>query len=457
MKIAAAMAAPRMSAAKDPSHRKEKLLRHSLNALIFLSFFQNGLTVLINFKLRLLGFVILVILFAKGLFSAQPPLRLFEKFMLAWFGTGVLSGLFDYRYGMDGQVTYALVYNLIFEFAWILAYFSGKYAASQGVDFRKIMTWTLIFGIVLTAVAILEKFFHQYIELYLLATSQNAFILENSNSVFNRGYGYDESAYRCVSFVLEFIAFSYLCGILGLAFLVLLLEYRKIWYLIGLITSVSALFLTQSLASLAAFIICAILYLLVAKRVKLLHLTYLALAGGIFVTVFVLQKEGSNPFEGIQNRISGLASGEDEGLITHFQNFQFGVIENFRPLGHGLGTADFLHGLIPQQMVNDENPTIEHEYFRVLFEMGGMGFLIYLVTLGLAFKQAITLYRGETDPWRKCVAAICVLWFLEHFLVGFAHRSFPNYESVIFPALLFGFLCYRAPAKISAPMVADPD
>ncbi len=449
MTSSAAESATRMPTGKNGSQRKELILRLALNLLIFLSFFQNGLTVLLNVKLRLIGFLILVVLFAKGLFSSQSPLRLFEKAMLVWFGTGVLSGLFDFRYGINSQVAYSLAYNLIFEFGWIMAFFAGKYAGSQGVNFRKVMAWTLFFGIVLTGLAILEKFFHEYVELYLLATSNNAFIQENFNSVFRRGYGYDESAYRCVSFVLEFISFSYLCGILTLAFLVLFLEFRKFWYLVGLITSVSALFLTQSLASLAACCLCALLYLFVVKRMKISHLIYVGLACGVFMTAFAFQKEGASPFEGIQNRITSVASGKDEGLITHFHNFQFGVIDNFTAFGHGLGTADFLHGQMARQMEDDEYPTIEHEYFRILFEVGGIGFLVYLFAIGLATKQSMILYQRETDPWRKCIAVICALWLIEHLLVGFAHRAFPNYESTIFPALLFGFLYATTPTPLT--------
>ncbi len=450
MSSLAAPTGPLVSAAPR-ALRRERRIRFCVNLLIFLSFFQNGLTILVNVKLRMIGFVILVLFFSKGLFIKGERLRAFEKAMLTWFGTGVLSGLFDFRFGLDGQVAYALVYNLISEFGWIMAYFAGRYAASQGVDFRRVMKWTLIFGLVLTAVAIVEKFTHEYLELYLLATSNNAFLLENYKTVFHRGYGFEESAYRCMSFVLEFIAFSYLCGVLALAFLIFFLEYRKLWYLIGLLTSIAALFLTQSLSSLAAFSVCALIYLLGIKRLKLANFIYLGLAGGIFLAAVSFQKDGPSPFEGIQGRLSGVFSGKDEGLLIHFHEFQYSVIDNFTVFGKGLGTADFLHGQLPRAVEEEKHTTVEHEYYRLIYEVGGVGFLIYLAALFFSVRESLRVFRAETDPWRKGAAALIVLWFLQNILVGFAHRSLPTYESSIFPALLFGYLCFTV-AKPANPL-----
>ncbi|MBW8886636.1 MAG: hypothetical protein JF616_02665 [Fibrobacteres bacterium] len=432
---------------------RERYLQWALGLLIFLSFFQNGITILINFKVRLIGFIILIILSWRGLLL-PGRLRGYERAMLAWVGAGVAASLWDLRYGLDGQMAYGIVYNLISEFAWIMAYFAGRFAASKGVDFRRLFSLALIFGIVLTATAIAEKFFHEYIELYLLATSQNAYLLENSSSIFHRGYGFEESDYRCVSWVLEFIAFSYLCGVLALANLIFLLEYRKPRYVIGLLTAIAALFLTQSLSSLASCVLCSLIYLVFGKRIKISTLAWLGLAGAVFAAAFAFQKDGTGPFEGIAARLGGAISGKDQGLLIHFQEFHYSVIDNFTLFGHGLGTSDFLHQLMGKILLEDGHPTIEHEYFRLLYETGGFGFLIYLAAILMAAGAALRGFRAETDPWRKCASALIVLWFLMHFLVGFAHRSFPTYESVILPALLFGWLQYRErqspPSRIGA-------
>lgn len=433
--------------------RRERLLRAAIDLLIFLSFFQNGLTILINVKVRFLGFLILLVLAGRGLIL-PGRLRLYEKAMLAWAATGALASLWDLRYGIDGQMAYGIIYNLIWEYAWVLAYFAGRFAAARGIDFRATLSLALWLGIVLTATAILEKFFHEYIELFLLATSDNAYLQENSKSIFNRGYGFDEGAYRCVSWVLEFIAFSYLCGVLALANLIFLLEYRKARYAIGLVTAVAALFLTQSLASLAAAAFCGMLYLVFGKRIKFSTLAWLGLAAALFATAFALQEEGTGPFEGIARRLESLVSGKDEGLLIHFHEFHYSVIDNFTLFGHGMGTSDFLHSIIGKALRADHHPTIEHEYFRLLYETGGVGFLVYLAAVLLAAGAAWRGYRGETEPWRKCAAALVVLWFLEQFMVGFAHRSFPTYESAILPALLFGWLSYRG--GIRAPLPGGP-
>jgi hypothetical protein len=411
--------------------------------LIFLSFFENGLTVLVNVKLRMIGFVILVGLFAAALYRdllfPGPRLKGFEQAMLAWLGVGCISALTDFRFGLDGSIAYSGIYNLIFEYGWILAYFAGKQAARRGVDFRRVLPWAFGFGAVVTGFAIFEKFFHTYIELFLLATG-NAFVRDNFDAIFRRGYGYDESAYRCVSFVLEFIAFSYLCGVLAIAFIVQFMETKRPAFLGGFFLAIIALFLTQSLSSLFACALAILAYLFVIKKMNPTYLIWAGVAAGAIALALTLGGEGKSPFEGIQNRLAGVASGKDEGLVTHFQDFQFGLIDNFTLFGHGLGTADFLHGTLGETLKARGYPTIEHEYFRLIFEVGGVGFLFYAAAVGMTAAAIWRLYRREIDPWRKRVALTCCLWILFYLLVGFAHRSFPTYESSVFPALFLGGL-----------------
>jgi cell division protein FtsW (lipid II flippase) len=222
------------------------------------------------------------------------------------------------------------------------------------------------------------------------------------------------------------------------------MERRRTVFLIGFLSSLAALFLTQSLASLFATVIAICVYLFLIKRMSPGYLIWFGVLAAAAVAAVSLGKEGDNPFEGIQGRLTNVASGHDEGLVTHFHDFQFGIIDNFTLFGQGMGTADFLHSSLGPEMEKRGFPTIEHEYFRLLYEFGGVGFMFYLAAVALTALAAWRFYRMFPDPWRKNLALTCCLWMLLYALVGFAHRSYPTYESSVFPALFLGYLAAEA-------------
>jgi len=111
-----------------PAIKKNKHLFISL--LVFLSLFQNGITIIFNVKFRMISFLIISVFFGifiyKGI-SRRFQFLNFEKLMIAWLIFGFISFLANFRFGLSGSVAYALVFAYMWQFSWMMIYFGVRF------------------------------------------------------------------------------------------------------------------------------------------------------------------------------------------------------------------------------------------------------------------------------------------------------------------------------------------
>jgi O-antigen ligase len=73
---------------------------------------------------------------------------------------------------------------------------------------------------------------------------------------------------------------------------------------------------------------------------------------------------------------------------------------------------------------NEEHSTVHNYSLLLVIEQGVIGLLLFLATIGLAFRQAEKIYHQATDPFHKRTAAalvailsmICTVNFLSDLL-----------------------------------------
>ncbi|MFC1586122.1 hypothetical protein ACFL5V_11280 [Fibrobacterota bacterium] len=404
----------------------------------------------------MISFLIITFLFGRFLLQARKSelsFFNFEKLLLIWLSFGVISFISNFRFGLNTKVAYALVFAMIWQFAWVLTYFGIRTIDFSKEQFKRILTIGLSLGIVLNGFAIIERIFYKYIQLFLINFSKNEFIQANMSLVFNRGYGIGAASYRCVSFVLEFVTYGYVAGFFSIAFLVLFFSHKKKFFLLGLCISICALFLTQTLSAIFSFFIITAVYFIIFNRLDFRKLFFIA-SFSLCMLIYSIYSNEQNLFSGTFKRISDFSHGKDPGQLFHINKFKFSPIDNISFWGNGLGTGDFLHTHIKKEMLKRNYVDVEHQYWRILLEFGAFGLTLFILILFFLMKLLLGIFYSTSDKWLKSIILIELFWVMQNIIVGFFHRSFPSFSSSIFPSIILAIAIQTINKANSDPVPA---